>query len=192
MNDSGMPDLSPAVGWRSRGYLPHFDGALVQQSITWHLADSLPTAAAAAALAGATDRETRQRYEDYLDAGHGSCVLREPACAAVVVEALQHFAGERYDLHAYAVMPNHVHVLIALHPGHDLPTIVHSWKRHSSAAINRFLGTDGPVWRREYWDRFIRDEAHWLAATRYIEDNPVKAGLVSERHLWPWSSAHRP
>jgi len=189
-NHRGMSERPISAGWRSRGYLPHFDSALVQQSITWHLADSLPTVVAAASFASACDSETRQRYEEYLDAGHGACILREPACAALVAQALKYFAGVRYDLHAWSVMPNHVHVLIAIRPGHDLPTIVHSWKRHTAAAINRHRGIAGAVWRREYWDRYIRDQTHWLAAVRYIEANPVKAGLVSEAHLWPWSSAN--
>ena len=88
-------------------------------------------------------------------------------------------------------MPNHVHVLITLRSGQDLAPIVHSWKGHTAAAINRHHGRTGTVWRREYWDRFIRDEAHWLAAIRYIEENPVKAGLVAEAQQWPWSSAAR-
>ena len=45
------------------------------------------------------------------------------------------------------------------------------------------------VWHREYWDRFIRDERHFVAARDYIVMNPVKAGLVTSPEDWPWGSA---
>lgn len=45
------------------------------------------------------------------------------------------------------------------------------------------------VWMREYWDRFIRNEKHFVATVNYIHQNPVKAGLVSHPEDWPWSSA---
>lgn len=45
------------------------------------------------------------------------------------------------------------------------------------------------VWMREYWDRFIRDDAHLRATIDYIHRNPVKAGLCREPSDWPWSSA---
>ncbi len=45
------------------------------------------------------------------------------------------------------------------------------------------------VWIREYWDRYIRDEAHYANSVRYLEDNPVKARLVLESADWPFSSA---
>jgi hypothetical protein len=57
-------------------------------------------------------REFQARKERWLDAGHGSCALRDPVRRTVVVEALHHFDGERYELDAFVVMPNHVHVLV--------------------------------------------------------------------------------
>jgi putative transposase len=176
-------------GWRSRGYLPHFDGELVQQVVSWHLADSLPVDVAERLAAAADDAETRTHYEAYLDAGHGSCALRDPVCADIVQDALLHFDGERYRLLAWVVMPNHVHVLAEPMSGHGLADIMHSWKRHTALLINRHLGQSGPLWRREYWDRYIRDELHYAAAVAYIEHNPVQAGLVATAADWPWSSA---
>lgn len=54
-----------------------------------------------------------------------------------------------------------------------------------------FIGKIFPqgVWMREYWDRIIRNEEHFLASVEYIQMNPVKAGLVKSPELWPWSSA---
>ncbi|MCX5969976.1 MAG: transposase, partial [Coprothermobacterota bacterium] len=48
---------------------------------------------------------------------------------------------------------------------------------------------ESQVWHREYWDRFIRDERHFVAARDYIVMNPVKAGLVTKPEDWPWCSA---
>jgi REP element-mobilizing transposase RayT len=169
--------------------LPHFDGQSLQQVISWHLADSLPHDVAERMAAAADDVETRRYYEAYLDAGHGACVLRQPICANIMQDALLHFDGERYRLLAWVVMPNHVHVTVQPLPGHGLADILHGWKRHSALQINRHLGRTGPLWRREYWDRYIRDEQHYAAAVAYIEANPVKAGLVGEPQAWPWSSA---
>jgi REP element-mobilizing transposase RayT len=92
-------------------------------------------------------------------------------------------------------MPNHVHVLIEQREGWPLAKVVQSWKRHTSREIHR-MGSPSctrraspPLWQRDYWDRFIRNERHLLAALRYIENNPVVAGLVSAPEDWRWGSA---
>jgi len=190
-------------GWYSRGYLPHCDYPGLLQSITYRLADSLPAAALERMDAELRslppqrrDRERRQRIEDWLDAGHGCCVLREPEAAACVVENWRHFAGERYDLIAWVVMPNHVHLLIRVYEGVSLGKIVQSWKSYTGRRIRAMMEesrASAPqsqgVWMREYWDRYVRDERHFEAVVRYIHDNPVKAGLVGKAEDWPWSSA---
>ncbi|MFI5034301.1 MAG: transposase, partial [Reyranellales bacterium] len=70
-----------------------------------------------------------------------------------------------------------------------LGTIVGSWKRFTARQANQKLGRSGPFWQTEYWDRFIRNEAHFAAAKNYIDQNPVKAGLVNDANLWPYGSA---
>lgn len=186
-----QPSRSPdgPRGWYSRGYLPHFDSTLVQQVITFSLADALPREVVRRHLATETDDERRRRYEAYLDAGRGSCLLRHPDCAQVVVDAFLFHHPIRYRLLAWVVMPNHVHVMIAQQPGFRLGDIVQSWKRHTALAINRLVGRSGTVWRREYWDRYVRDEGHFRYALEYLHRNPVKAGLVGKPEEWPWSSA---
>ena len=86
-------------------------------------------------------------------------------------------------------MPNHVHVLLSILPGHPLGTIVSSWKRFTAREANIVLGRKGDFWQGDYWDRFIRNEEHFSATESYIDLNPVKAGLVEEAHLRPWGSA---
>ncbi len=195
--------------WHSRGYLPHFDGREVTQHVTFHLADSLPQAVVERIEdetrilpADQQSIERRKRSEDWIDAGHGSCVLREPAVAAMVQDALLHFDGLRYRLLAWVVMPNHMHVLFQPLPGWTVAEIVASWKKFTARGICDFgrAGAPGtanlligkkpsPVWQREYWDRFIRNECHFQQAVDYIHQNPVKARLVERPEHWRWSSA---
>jgi REP element-mobilizing transposase RayT len=175
-------------GWHSRGYLPHFDSAETVQFVTFRLADSLPRAVAEA-LAMRPDNlaETDQR----LDSGLGACWLREAAVAQLVEDAILHFDGDRYRLLAWCVMPNHVHVVVEAASGHSLGAIVRSWKSFTANLANRALGRSGPFWHRDYFDRFIRDEGHLSRTIEYIENNPVKAGLISTATGWQWSSARR-
>jgi REP element-mobilizing transposase RayT len=135
--------------------------------------------------------EYRRKIETLLDAGRGSCILRDSRVAAIVVENWHHHAGSRYDLGAWVVMPNHVHVLIRVHAGQPLDCIVHSWKSYTAKQIAKEKAVATPIWQPDYWDRFIRDERHWLSAKSYIEQNPVAAGLAARSEDWPWSSAYQ-
>ena len=212
-------------GWYTRGYLPHADFPGLLQSITYRLADSLPAEVLVRMEEElrkvAPDRvevERRRRLEAWLDAGHGCCVLGEPQVAACVVENWRRFDGTRYDLIAWVVMPNHVHVLIRVYEGVSLGKIVQSWKSYTGRRIGKWLKSGGlrpgnaerllgiceeksragarrsqerrsPVWMREYWDRYIRDEGHFAAVVDYIHQNPMKAGLVRRAEERAWSSA---
>ena len=180
------------LGWHSRGYLPHLDVAGLTQSVTFRLADSLPVAQADiwSELARlATDAKRRALAEAWLDRGHGSCALRDPVFAALVEDALLRFDGLRCRVLAWVVMPNHVHVLVGVFPGWPLASLVKSWKSYTARAINSRLGHRGALWQADYFDRFVRDDAHLRGEIDYIEENPVKAGLVARAADWPWSSA---
>jgi REP element-mobilizing transposase RayT len=135
------------------------------------------------------DVEVYRRVERYLDLGWGVCHLREPAIASLVVRALHQFDGQRYVLHAWVVMPNHVHAQITPLAGVSLAGLLHSWKSYTAKAANRALELRGRFWSREYYDRYIRSETHFRDVTRYIEENPVKAGLCTSPSRWPFSSA---
>jgi REP element-mobilizing transposase RayT len=214
-------------GWYSRGYLPHFDVSGIYQAITYRLADSFPGSAGVppalrAKEAGGTPAlpafalnangsraslpqsdakktEQRQKIERDLDKGYGSCILREGEIAKIVVDGWKYFDGERYDLVAYVVMPNHVHLLIKTYEGFPLSKVLHSWKSFSAHKIIKHLeicgrdarapgGRDSKIWQNEYFDRFIRDERHFSQTIAYIYENPVKAGLCHHAEEWLWSS----
>ena len=125
------------------------------------------------------EREYHARFsgqiERWLDAGHGSCVLRQPVCGKIVADALCHFDGERCTQIAWIIMPNHVHALVVLHPACTLEKLVHSWKRHSALKINAALGRTGALWQRDYFDRLVRDALHFANCVRYIRKTPIKA-----------------
>jgi putative DNA methylase len=131
----------------------------------------------------------RTRIQDFLDSGYGSCFLRDERLAENVQTALLHFDGERYALHAWCVMPNHVHVLFTPGPGFKMSGISHSWKSFTANQCNRLLDRKGSFWQREPFDRYIRNERHYYNAVAYIENNPVKAGLCQKPADWLWSSA---
>jgi REP element-mobilizing transposase RayT len=86
-------------------------------------------------------------------------------------------------------MPTHVHVVAEQFDRRALADIVQTWKSVSSHAINRAEGRKGPLWRREYFDRFMRSEAQFAWTVDYVERNPVTARLVARPEDWPFSSA---
>ena len=194
--------LGSPLGWYTRGYLPHNDQAGQIQFITYHLADSLP-ADVVERLAQELESlppekqeiHRRKRIEEWMDAGHGSCVLENQVLAGMIVDNWRRYSADRYDLLEWVVMPNHVHVLIRPRDGFALPKIVQAWKGYSGKKIAEYLRLRRTehnlprIWHREYWDRFIRDARHFQNAVDYIHQNPVKAGLVASPKDWPWSSA---
>jgi REP element-mobilizing transposase RayT len=93
----------------------------------------------------------------------------------------------RYQLHAFVVMPNHVHLLATPHVSAD------QWlgplKGFTAHEANRLLGTRGPFWQEESFDRLVRSDEEFDRIRFYIEQNPVKAGLVLTAEAFLWSSA---
>ncbi len=117
------------------------------------------------------------RVQDWLDAGYGSCVLLDEKAAQIVADSLRHFDGQRYDLLAWVVMPNHVHALVTPKDGFHLDQILHSWKSFTAHEISKRLSRHGPLWQHEGYDHIVRKpEALWAIA-KYIADNPKKAGI---------------
>jgi len=128
------------------------------------------------------DRLYGTRIEALLDSGHGDCDLAKPAIASLVQDALRHFDGQRYDLIAWCIMPNHVHVIIRPAEGYDLAGILHSWKSFTAKQANKELGKTGVFWQEESYDHLIRDENDFNHHLSYLLQNPEKAGLED----WPW------
>lgn len=178
--------------------MPHFDGAGVTQFITFRLADSLPLH-----ILDAWKQELEQfklpdieyklelqrRIERHLDQGDGARYLQEQRIAALVETALYYFDGERYQLLSWVIMPNHVHLLLRPMADHSLTEIMRSLKSYTAHEANKLLERTGKFWFEDYFDRYIRNADHYAAVVRYIENNPVKAGLCSAPEDWRYGSA---
>ncbi len=201
-DDAPTPFFNPLTETDiSEHKLPHWNQADCFCFVTWRMDDALPRPLVEE---WKRDRdlwlkdhpepwnaETQRQYHElfsvrlnaWLDAGHGSCVLRQPNIRKIVADALTHFDGSRYHLASYVIMPNHVHVLLRLIPDFPLPDILHSWKSFTANAINKALNRTGTLWQPEYWDTLIRNDRHFAACLAYIRDNP--AGLnPSSFTLW--------
>ena len=120
----------------------------------------------------------------------GPLFLRQEAIAGVVVESL--YRGVEvghYQLGAFVVMANHVHAL--LRPIVPPSRLMKSLKGYTAHEANRLLGRTGtPFWQRESYDHWVRDDQEWNRIAAYIENNPVKAGVVAKADDYLWSSAN--
>ncbi len=179
----------------SRRNLPHWQQEGRTYFVTFRLHDSLPQEKLEALRknraewldtnpepwSAAQSQEYHEMFSEkvqlWLDAGYGSCLLKDPALAQIVADALRHFDGERYDLVAWVVMPNHVHVLLTPRPGFALGKILHSWKSFGAHEINKQVGRQGDVWQHETYDHIVRDPDSLWHFAKYIVDNPRHAGL---------------
>ena len=199
-------------GFHSRGKLPHLKREGAVYFVTFRLADSLPREIveklkhereviiqqALAAKRSLTWHEELQVFawyseqvEAFLNAGAGECLLRQPNLAELVARAVNFFVGERYDLHAWVVMPNHVHAVVWPYPGHTLSRILHSWKSYTASEANKRLQRGGKhFWQKESYDHWIRDDIERVRLCAYVTNNPVKARLCARPEDWPWSSAN--
>jgi REP element-mobilizing transposase RayT len=183
--------------------LPHWQQGSSLVFLTWRLFDSVPAERLRdwtldrrrwlACHPEPHDAATRasyralfpERLEAWLDSGEGRCELRLPANRAFVEEALRHQEGETHELHAFAIMPNHVHVLVRLLPGCRLEDRVRRWKTWSARRVNQQTGRTGALWQDGYWDRLVRDADHRRRCLAYIRSNPIRARLQEDAFtLW--------
>jgi REP element-mobilizing transposase RayT len=200
-------------GWHSRGYLPHLKAANASYFVTVRLADSLPrevvlklgTQAERKLELAAKSHNAKERlkverkaqrehfrsFEQWLDAGHGSCWLRRSEIAQLVADAFLHFRDTRYVLHGWVLMPNHAHVVVQPLPGHTLSSVLHSWKSYTSKEAQKLIqsGPSATFWQRESYNHWCRDDAERARCIAYVENNPVKARFCHKPEDWPWSSA---
>ncbi|MDQ6939462.1 MAG: carbamoyl-phosphate synthase large subunit, partial [Verrucomicrobiota bacterium] len=186
---------------QTRRHLPHWEQNGATYFVTFRLHDSVPGEVLERWReerdqwlryhAQPWDWQTTRDYirlcedsrEEWLDQGHGSCLLRDPKIAAIVAEALRHFDSDRYILDSFVVMPNHVHAIVKPLGENTLHEILHSWKSFSAKQLNKAFDRRGSVWMEETFDTIVRDSAQLAATREYIVANPVKARLPNEQFL---------
>ena len=185
-----------ALGFRSRGYLPHLESDGAPYFVTFRLAHTLPRDVVVALKERRTDLLQRAAtgaamdIDRLLDGASGEAWLREPRIAQLVAGALRRFAGDRYRLFAWVVMPNHVHAVVQPLGHTTLSATLHSWKSYTGTEANRILSRAGrPFWQRESYDHLIRSQRDFDQCCAYTEENPVRAGLCPRAEDWRWSSA---
>jgi putative transposase len=171
--------------------LPHWypDGKAL--FLTWHLHGSLPHALYLPP-GKASSGQAFVWMDRYLDTTRkGPMYLRMEPIAQIVRDSLE--TGERlghYQLHAWVVMANHVHVLVT--PKINPARLIASLKGTTARAANKLLGRTGePFWQAECYDHWVRNEDEFRSIWSYIEENPIKAGFVIDASAFRWSSACR-
>ena len=188
----------------TRGRLPHWEVERGSYFVTARCHDSLPLEAvdrlrvianSLNAIAAATPafRSLQRQYfrtmEKYLDAGIGEAPLCDPRAADVLAREFAAMSDQGVEVAHYTIMPNHWHALFAPVDDHDfeLHALTRRLKGRSSRSINQALRRAGPLWQREWFDRWIRDESERERCVQYIRQNPTKAGLVRDWRDHPWT-----
>jgi REP element-mobilizing transposase RayT len=137
-------------------------------------------------LPSEADREFHRiftvEFMNYLDRGHGACLLRRPELAQIVANSLHHFDGKRYHLGDYVIMPNHVHLLCCLLGTTQIEEQCRSWKRFAATRINHAIGRSGRFWQEESFDHLVRSPEQFEYFRKYIKDNPRVARLSNGQY----------
>ena len=168
------------------GDLPHWGQEGVTYFVTFRCADALPRekldqwrreiaewrASHTEPHDAHTRRESYERFparlQKWLDAGHGSCPLRDAENREIVESAIMHFHGQRYEVLESVVAANHVHVLVTPLGGWELSKILHSWKSFTANRINARLGRTGALWQKESFDHIVRNAESLEKFRQYI------------------------
>lgn len=170
--------------------LPHWDQQYKLQYITFRLADSLPQSKLnelklikeqfeRSNPKPWTDDTTHQYYQligpaehKLLDNGYGSCILKDKGIRDILSSSILFFDKVKYEVWAFVIMPNHVHMLIRPLDNTTIANCMHSIKSYSAKMINKRLNRTGKIWFKENFDRIVRSHDHLRHCLNYIIDNP--------------------
>jgi REP element-mobilizing transposase RayT len=142
------------------------------------------------------DQEQRKLFGKWDDALHksqtGPFYLKDDAIAEIVANAIRYHDGKWFELIAFCIMPNHVHIVlkpleVSSTTDFSLTKITHNIKRNSAKQANAALGRAGQFWQHESYDHFARDDAELGRIIQYVVNNPAKAGLAQDWRDWKWT-----
>jgi REP element-mobilizing transposase RayT len=174
--------------WR----LPHWQPENTPLFLTWSLQGAIPRnryPPPGHAAAG----EAFVFIDRFLDqAKHGPTWMIRQEIAHLIAGALRFSADNlsQFALHAFVVMPNHVHMLVT--PQIPASKFMQTLKGFTAREANRMLAREGQrFWQHESYDHWVRGDEQFGRIVRYIEENPVRAGLAASPEEYRWSSAYR-
>jgi putative DNA methylase len=203
-----VPHAAHFVTYRLAGTLPADVVESLRGKRAKLLARPIPHGMTAGERRCVVHKQLFAEYDSYLDSHVAVDWLAKPAIAEIICGNLYHHNASKYRLLCYCIMPNHVHVLLrpaeaTLPRGEDdvpcgeeddkrspLSTIMHSLKSYTANEANRCLGRVGQFWQHESYDHWVRDEDELERIVAYINNNPVKAGLVQQPWDWRFGSAY--
>ncbi len=175
-----------------RRRLPHLHAIGRPLFITFRLHSSLP-AHRRFPSSNLTSGEAFAAMDQLLhQARCGPRFLSQPEIAEVVFASI-HYGAEigHYDMHAWVIMPDHVHLLLT--PRISVSALAGSLKAATAKGANLLLNrSDQPFWEEESYDHLVRNGDEFRRLQRYIENNPVRACLAARPEDCAWSSAERP
>jgi putative transposase len=117
-------------------------------------------------------------------------LLQSERSARLFLDVLYGYRKQgKFQVHEFVVMPDHLHVLIAVDTQMTIERAVQFIKGGFSFRARRELGIQAPVWQKGFCEVRIRDAEAYEQVCRYIRGNPVKRGLVSDAGQFPYSSA---
>ena len=167
-------------------HLPHISERQKIYAVTFRLHDSLPQHIVMSYMQECEkifgedspsfktkrDAMLHKKMMELMDAGYGECILKEKSVRRIVEEGFEYIDNNMVSVHAYVIMPNHVHAVLETLGETNIQQVIHTLKSYSALRINKCMHRDGCVWQRDYYDRIIRNDTHYANAINYINNNP--------------------
>jgi putative transposase len=115
-------------------------------------------------------------------------ILQSERNAVLLIEVLRsNVAAGRFQLHDFVIMPDHLHVLVALPCNMTIEKAMQLIKGGFSYRLKKECGFQGEVWQRGFSEVRVNDRQSWLQYREYIRQNPVKAGFVDSPQHYRYS-----
>ncbi|MFW5444398.1 MAG: transposase [Methylococcaceae bacterium] len=157
--------------------LPHIDNCHNYQFITFRTIDSVDDFLRRLFVQNLSNDKMQHAVDKYADTSIKGAYLKDDTLV-LLFDFLKSKDPGYYDLIAFSIMPNHVHLLVK--PNIPLSKLMQLIKGGSAKLINDLLNKQGHFWFKNYYDKGIRDQAHFDCVYRYIENNPLKLSLSQQ------------
>ena len=154
-------------------HLPHIDLKGYYQFVTFRTFESVDDFVKKLGLSDKNNKEKQQKIDEYLDISIKGAYFKDDILK-YLFEFLITNDKKLYELVAFCIMNNHVHILFK--PLESLSKVMQMIKGASAKKINELLGKNGKFWADDYYDKAIRDENHFSVVYEYIKNNPQKIG----------------